>query len=123
VRFLADENVPFAITDAIAATGFDTERIGGPRSGLPDPEVLAHAVEAGRILVTFDKDFGELIFLKGHRPPPAVLFIREQPASPGLIVARVMRIVGLGENELRGNFIVVAERPRFHPLPLRLVKD
>lgn len=41
-----------------------------------DQDVLALAVETGRILVTRDRDFGELTFLRQLPTPPAIIYIR-----------------------------------------------
>ena len=60
MRFLANENVPAAAVSAIAAGGHDITWIRTVSPGASDSEVLARAVREQRILLTFDKDFGEL---------------------------------------------------------------
>jgi predicted nuclease of predicted toxin-antitoxin system len=59
VRFLADENVPASTVRALTDAGHDViwVRISAP--GSSDNDVLAQAAREGRILLTFDKDFGE----------------------------------------------------------------
>jgi predicted nuclease of predicted toxin-antitoxin system len=60
MRFLANENFPGAAVAALAGRGHDIvwARIAAP--GTSDADVLAWAVREQRILITFDKDFGEL---------------------------------------------------------------
>jgi hypothetical protein len=60
MRFLANENFPGTTVTALAAAGHDVVwmRIAAP--GMSDADVLAWAARDGRILLTFDKDFGEL---------------------------------------------------------------
>lgn len=43
--------------------------------------VLEHARELGRWLITFDRDYGELVFLHELSPPPAIIFIRQEPIA------------------------------------------
>src|ERR1700720_1842954 len=60
MRFLADENVPFGVVEELIAVGHDAEWVGKLAPGVPDGEVLRHAAMDGRILLTFDKDYGDL---------------------------------------------------------------
>jgi predicted nuclease of predicted toxin-antitoxin system len=59
MRFLANENFPRAAVTTLEAAGHDVlwVRIAAP--GATDPDVPAWAVREQRILITFDKDFGE----------------------------------------------------------------
>jgi predicted nuclease of predicted toxin-antitoxin system len=59
LRFLADENFPAAAVAALAAAGHDVVWVRTVAPGMSDPEVLAWAAREHRILLTFDKDFGE----------------------------------------------------------------
>ncbi|MDP4241135.1 MAG: DUF5615 family PIN-like protein [Bacteroidota bacterium] len=60
--------------------GFDVIRIQEIAPATEDPDVLSTAVAQQRILLTFDRDFGELIFHKKLTPPPAVLHFRFDPS-------------------------------------------
>jgi predicted nuclease of predicted toxin-antitoxin system len=60
MRFLANENVPRTAIEALRAAGNDVVWIRVDAPGSSDPEVLARAAREERILLTFDKDFGEL---------------------------------------------------------------
>jgi predicted nuclease of predicted toxin-antitoxin system len=60
MRFLADENFPGAAVAALSAAGSDVVWIGMAAPGISDFEVLARAAREERVLLTFDKDFGEL---------------------------------------------------------------
>jgi predicted nuclease of predicted toxin-antitoxin system len=62
MRFLADENFPRTAFDALAASGIDILRLSPDQHGSKDTEVLEAARADRRILLTFDKDFGELVF-------------------------------------------------------------
>ena len=60
LRFLANENFPAAAVASLAAAGHDVVWVRIVAPGMPDPEVLTWAAREHRILLTFDKDFGEL---------------------------------------------------------------
>src|SRR3989304_107689 len=73
-----------------------------------DEEVLARARLENRVLVTADKDFGDLIFAR-RDSAPGVLLVRSRSAQPARKVDLAMRVVdGLGET-LVGSFVVAGE--------------
>ncbi len=61
MRFLADENVSRLVVEQLRAAGFDVISIGATRSGASDKDVLGSADSDDRILITEDRDFGELV--------------------------------------------------------------
>jgi predicted nuclease of predicted toxin-antitoxin system len=60
MRFLADENFPGSAVAALQAAGHEVVWVRTMAPGITDLDVLAWASQEGRILLTFDKDFGEL---------------------------------------------------------------
>jgi predicted nuclease of predicted toxin-antitoxin system len=62
MKFLADENMDAAIVDRLRQEGHQVWYILEMEPGIPDEEVLALANREGAILITADKDFGELVF-------------------------------------------------------------
>jgi hypothetical protein len=62
LKIVADENVPGEAIEALRRLGHDViwTRIQAP--GSPDESILALAQSESRIVITFDKDFGELAF-------------------------------------------------------------
>ena len=61
MRFLADENVSHYVVERLQTAGFDVAAISLTNPGAPDSDVLATARRDGRILITEDRDFGELV--------------------------------------------------------------
>ena len=61
LRFLADENIPLEAV-ILLRNKIDIVSVSEIAPGIDDESVLAMAVKEKRILVTFDSDFGELIF-------------------------------------------------------------
>lgn len=85
--------------------------------GASDEAVLAKATETGRWLVTFDRDYGELVFSRQCAPPPAILYLRQEPMPPTRPAAWVLEL--LAEPTLaEGHLVVIGERAiRRRPLP------
>ncbi len=78
-----------------------------PRS-LPDYQVLAIARQVGRILVTDDRGFGELIF-RYRRAHAGVIFLRFPPMELNAKLARLLHVINNYADQLR-QFVVVTER-------------
>ena len=84
---LLNENFPAPSTRRLREAGFDLFSIAERCASLKDVEVLAIAVNEKRWLITFDRDYGELLFARRFPPPPAVILLRvpsyrpEEPAD------------------------------------------
>lgn len=75
MTFLADESVDRAIIDRLRQDGHEIISIAEESPGVPDDVVLASAVREGIVLLTSDKDFGQLVYR--HRlPHTGVLLFR-----------------------------------------------
>ncbi len=91
-RILADENVPLPSINALRDQGYQVDAIAEVASGLLDVEVLRKAVQTEATLLTFDRDFGALIFGEQAEPPPCVLHCRFAPESPMDTAERVLAL-------------------------------
>ena len=82
MRFLANENFPFPSIRLLRESNFYVSSICEDRPGITDSEVIQIAIKEQLIILTFDKDYGELIFRSGVINPPAVVFFRYKGLSP-----------------------------------------
>lgn len=108
MRFLVDECTGPALGRWLRAQGHDVFSVYESARGLDDPDVLALAVEENRILVTNDKDFGEMIF-RGKQPHRGVVFLRlddERFESKARAMSRLLSSYG---DRLANRFTVVSE--------------
>ena len=117
MRLLINENFPYDAVVALREKGHDVHWVRTDAPGSSDADILTNAITEGRILVTFDKDFGELAF---HARLPAscgvILFRTPSPSSD--YVARLATLVIDSRTDWTGNFAVVEEhRVRIRPLP------
>lgn len=82
VRLLANENFPLPALRALRAAGVQLESVGEQMPSASDGEVLTYAAANGLVLVTFDRDYGELIFERRAPAPPSILFLRQGSYPP-----------------------------------------
>ena len=116
MRLLADENVPGAAIGALRTRGHDVLWVREEAPGSDDPTVLARAVSEGRVLLTLDKDFGELAFGAGLPAECGVVLCRIPPEDPDTL-ARAIVVALESRSDWPGQFAVVAaDRIRVRPL-------
>jgi len=115
MRFLADENFPHSAVVALLAAGHDVAWVRVVARGAADSVVLALAAREERILLTFDKDFGELA---GRSLLPracgVVLFRLPMPKSDE--IGRFLAERVTSRDDWAGHFSVIeAGRTRMRP--------
>ena len=121
MRFLVDANLGVGVAAWLRQRGHDAVHLreeGLQR--LPDPEVWAKAVAEGRVLLTCDLDFGEIIVRAGGRSVSLVV-VRMFAVDPPRVIQRLDKILAsYGAVLTQGAVVVVDEaRVRVRRLPLR----
>jgi predicted nuclease of predicted toxin-antitoxin system len=106
---LADEHVPTATVTLLRLAGHEVLSVLEVRPGASDIEIIQWSAASGRVIITFDRDFGDLIFQRIVSPPAGVIFIRgaASPTEPGELVIRLLEEIGPG---IFGQFITVDRR-------------
>ena len=93
MKLLANKNFPADSFYYLKAKGFDVKSVGIDYAGITDEEVMHLAMEENRTILTFDKDYGELIFKHGYRPDGVVIFLRldaYESDEPGKIIEQML---------------------------------
>jgi predicted nuclease of predicted toxin-antitoxin system len=117
VRILANENFPIEAVEALKEVGYDVVWIRADAPGSSDEAVLALAQAENRIVLTFDKDFGELAY-RSKLPVSTGIILFRISAPSSAHVARVAVAVLQSRTDWVGNFSVVEDRRiRMIPLP------
>jgi predicted nuclease of predicted toxin-antitoxin system len=106
MRSLANENVPGLLVEALAERGHDAAWIRRDSPGAKDSDILRRSVAEDRVLVSFDKDFGELVYLSGARASCGVVLIRLAASSPESLTARCVAALE-SRDDWRGHFSVI----------------
>jgi predicted nuclease of predicted toxin-antitoxin system len=93
MKLLADENIPLLMVRQLEEKGYDIKYISTENAGIPDEEVIDLANKEERVLITFDSDFGDLIFKKKKTIKTGVIFLRLgqfMPNEPGEIMLSLL---------------------------------
>ena len=109
MRFLANENFPGDAVTALEAAGHDIAWVRTVAPGSKDDDVLAWAEREGRVLLTFDKDFGELAWRVGLPASCGIVLFR-LPMPPAAEVGTILA-ARIGERtDWVGHFTVIEPR-------------
>ena len=117
IRFLADETCDFAIVQALRTAGHDVVAVADFARGSEDTVVVEAAGSQRRILLTEDKDFGQLVFAAA-RANTGVVLIRWPVSARGALGAAMVGLVAAHGDSLMESFVVVEPgRVRFSRSP------
>lgn len=97
MKLLANENFPLKSVLYLRSQGFDIISIGVEKPGIQDDVVMSIAIAEERTILTFDSDYGELIFKYNFNPRKGVVYLRldeYEADEPGKIMAML-----IAENE------------------------
>lgn len=117
MRFLANENFPLPSVLRLRQAGYDVTAISEDAPGAKDFEVLARASREQRIVLTFDRDYGELIYRLGLPAPFGVIYFRFDPITPDEPAEQLIHLLGVPGLSLEKRFTVV-ERGQLRQRPL-----
>ena len=113
MRFLANENFPLDAVEAL----HDVAWIRDDSPGVADPAGLARAVAEGRVLVTFDKDFGDLAFQSGLPTGCGIILFRLRAGTSAELARQIAAAIAQ-RRDWAGHFAVVEPgKVRLRPLP------
>lgn len=117
MKFLADANIESAIIQWLRSCGYDVLWAAELSPSTPDTELVSLANCQDRVLLTHDRDFGELVFLRGSLSHGAIL-LRFDVALQSDRLRLLQQHWSTIEANAHGNFVVVSERKvRLRPLP------
>jgi predicted nuclease of predicted toxin-antitoxin system len=110
MKFLVDASVEFRLVPLLEALGHDVKSIRRDYSpSLPDPEVLAAASDEQRVLLTNDRDFGDLVF-RHQRPHSGVIYFRLGPGTATLKMQVLERLLLRHPESYFRQFLIVSPR-------------
>ncbi len=106
MRFVADEGCDFAVVRALRAAGHDVTAVLESAPRAEDTAILDLAVREQRILLTEDKDFGELVYANA-RAASGVILVRFPGNVRATLPTAVTTLVNEKGEQLFGCFVVV----------------
>ena len=106
MRFLADEGCDYVVVEALRAQDHDVVDVAAVARGATDRTVIELARRDERILLTEDKDFGQLYFA-GSEGETGVILIRFPSSARGALRQAIVDCVKERGDDLLGAFTVV----------------
>jgi len=104
--YLADENFPGPAVRLLREKGFNVVWIRESCPGITDEEVIFKAIDENRVLLTFDKDFGELAHVRGLSTRNGIVLFRISTKNPVEASEIIMKIL-LSNFVWTGHFSVI----------------
>jgi predicted nuclease of predicted toxin-antitoxin system len=105
--FLANENLPLLSIRLLREAGHRVLSIMQETPGCQDEDVLTRACDEMLVILTFDRDYGELIYRHQNLTPTGVVYFRFGPATPSEPAEILMKIIDKGDLSLIGKFTVI----------------
>lgn len=109
MKLLANENFPEASVALLRNLGYDVYSIGELDPSISDIIVMQIAISQNRTIITFDRDYGELIFKHGHRPEKGVIYLRIEPLYPLYPAEIIHQLLQIDGFQTTNTLTVVAE--------------
>ncbi len=106
MKFLADECVDRQIVDVLRKIGFQVQYVAEMNPGISDTDVLESANRESAVLLTTDKDFGELVF-RQRLLMQGVILVRLAGLSPDRKAEMVSSAVSEHQDKLHDAFTVI----------------
>ena len=116
MNFLVDECCDAALVNALRTNGHDVVYVMEDLKGATDEEVLEHALSERRILITEDKDFGELVY-RLRRPANGIILLRFDVIDRSMKIPRLLELIKNENHRLMGAFVALdVNKIRIRPL-------
>ncbi len=109
MRFIADENVPLPSVRLLRKAGHDVLAIASESPGMEDSDVMDRARQEGRILLTLDSDYHQMVFTQGQGGPAGIVHFRIVPQSPHVPGQRLIDLINVG-TQLDGQFTTITSQ-------------
>lgn len=116
--FLANENFPLSSIKLLRNAGHNVASVIEETPGAKDLDILKRARRENRIILTFDRDYGELIYRHGSFIPGGVVYFRFDPSTSEEAAKILSKTLKEGKVSILGKFTVI-ERDRMRQRTLR----
>ncbi|MBI2664599.1 DUF5615 family PIN-like protein [Candidatus Woesearchaeota archaeon] len=108
LKFLVDESSGNKLAAALIKEGHDALYAGEVLRGESDGSVLAKSLKENRILITNDKDFGELIF-RQRKECAGIIFLRLKKDTPRRRIDYALSLIEEQGKKLSKAFVTISE--------------
>lgn len=116
--FLANENFPKASILLLREHSYQIISITKESPGIKDDQVWSRAVDEKLIILTFDRDYGALIYQQKLPSPQGIIYFRYQPLTPTTPAQQLLELFKMKEIKLNQFFTIIEPNNlRQRPLP------
>ncbi len=105
--FLADENIPLYAVKQLQKEGYKVISVTEEFAGSSDEKILELSSRNKWVIITFDKDFGELIYKQKSNKPYGIILMRVTPKSPEYILQLLKWLLLQTNISFEVNFVVL----------------
>ena len=109
ISLLLNENFPRPALNVLRAAGVALQAVAELMPAASDREVLAYAAANGLWVVTFDRDYGELVFARRVAAPPAIVYLRQGAYGPAWPAEAVVSAIARADF-VAGHLVVISGR-------------
>lgn len=110
MKFLIDEDLSYKLVAFLAKLGHSAIHTREIKLSLKDFEILKIAIEQKFIILTFDKDFGELVFKK-DKSHNGVIFLRlEDQTNKNVMRVLTWLLSTYEDNRFKNKFVTITEK-------------
>jgi predicted nuclease of predicted toxin-antitoxin system len=106
LHFLADESCDFGVVRLLRTAGYEVTAIAEILPRADDKKVIKIALEKKSVLITEDKDFGQLVYAHGYGSV-GVLFLRYPASARKRLLKDIVNFVQQQQEKLIGSFAVL----------------
>ena len=116
LSLLADENIDQRLVSSLRLAGISVYSVAESATGITDEEVMGLSKDLGALILTDDKDFGEIVFRK-QRSCPGIVLLRLTGVDCSRKADHLIQVINRYGSEMIGKFVVItAERVRIRKL-------
>ena len=116
LKFLVDVGVGKKVEEYLLVNGYDTKAVRSIDQRMPDQEIIRLAALEKRIVITMDKDFGELVYHSGM-DNSGILLLRLEDATGSEKQQVIAKILAKYADNMKNNFCVYQNKKfRFRKL-------
>ncbi len=109
MEFLANENIPWPTISLLREAGYTVRSVFAEMRGATDEKIISVAASENLVILTFDRDYGELLFKYKMEPPPAVVYFRFKGTHPLQAGEICISLLQMTEIQVENMFTVINE--------------
>lgn len=120
LKFLADVNVEKSIIEEIKALGYNITSVAEIDAKMPDSKIFELANAENKILITNDKDFGEIVF-RQKLISSGIILIRLEKQDINVKIKLIKKLLIFYKEKIQYHFIVINQN-KFRAIKLNNIE-